>query len=72
MDAIIGRYRVHMEETQLVLIHRAGISFDLTRDEALAFADFTHVSQQTLTTLEYDTDPSLEQIVLDKGENRNK
>ena len=72
MDAIIGRYRIHMEKTQLVLIHPAGISFDLTGDEALALAAFTNVSQRTLTTLEYDTDPSLEQIVLDKDENRNK
>ena len=48
MDAILGRYRVHINDTRLVLTHPAGISFDITANEALAFLDFLESNQQTL------------------------
>ena len=43
MDAIIGRYRIRMEETRLVITHPAGISFDLTLDETLGLMDFIQI-----------------------------
>lgn len=48
MDAILGRYRVRVNDTGLVLTHPAGISFDITANEALAFLDFLESHQQTL------------------------
>jgi hypothetical protein len=69
MDAIIGRYRVHLEETGLVLRHPTGISFELTVDETLGLGNFIRVYQQTLTTLLRETDPALERIVLHKEDN---
>jgi hypothetical protein len=48
MDAILGRYRVHINDTGLVLTHPAGISFDITANEAMAFLDFLESHQHTL------------------------
>ncbi len=66
MDAIIGRYRVRMEEMGLVLTHSSGISFDLTAEEALDLMDFIKVYQQALMTTERETNPELERIVIDE------
>jgi hypothetical protein len=66
MEAIIGRYRVHMEKTGLVLKHAAGISFDLTLDETLELGDFINAYRQTLLTIKRDTDPHMESIVSDE------
>lgn len=72
MDAIIGKYRVRMEETGLILKHTSGISFDLTLDETIGLLDFLNAYRQTLLTMlrdvEVDTDPQMERIVLDKDE----
>ena len=65
MDAIIGRYRVRMEEIGLVLTHSSGISFDLTAEEALDLMDFIKVYQQALMTTERETNPEL-RIVIDE------
>jgi hypothetical protein len=68
MDAIIGRYRVRMEESGLVLRHPSGISFDLTPEETLALLGFINAYRQTLLLLqqqERETDPALQRIVLD-------
>ena len=48
MDAILGRYRVYINDTGLVLTHPAGISFDITANEALALLDFLESHQHTL------------------------
>lgn len=66
MDAIIGRYRAHMEESGLVLTHPTGICFDLTIEEALDLLDFIKVYQQALITKERDTSPELERVIIDE------
>ncbi|HEX6481062.1 MAG TPA: hypothetical protein VF043_19655 [Ktedonobacteraceae bacterium] len=70
MDAIIGKYRMHMEETGLILRHVSGISFDLTAEESLGLLDFLSAYRQTLQTLREDmeTEPQLERINLDKDQ----
>jgi hypothetical protein len=71
MDAIIGRYRVRMEETGLVLKHASGISFDLTPGETLGLLNFINVYRQTLHMMkenhDRDTDPQLERVMLQKN-----
>ncbi|GAC1392018.1 MAG: hypothetical protein NVSMB38_14120 [Ktedonobacteraceae bacterium] len=71
MDAIIGRYRVHMEEMGLILKHASGISFDLTPEETLSLLDFINAYRQTLLMMQQgnnrDTDPQLERIVIRKN-----
>ena len=69
MDAIIGRYRLRIEEMGLIITYGGGISFELTPEETLGLFDFLSVYQQTLITLqqhELDTEPRLESIVLNK------
>ena len=68
MDAIIGRYKVRMEESGLVLTHPSGISFDITKDEALELLDFLMVYRRTLITSERETNPELERIVIEERE----
>ena len=65
MDAILGRYRVRLETTGLVLTHEAGLSFDLTPDETLWLLDFLNVYRQTLITLQRETDPRIERIAVE-------
>ena len=65
MDAIIGRYRLHLEEDGLlVLKHPSGICFDLTAEEALEFLDFIGVYRKALLAIDRDTDPELARIVV--------
>jgi hypothetical protein len=71
MDAIIGRYRARMEENGLVIRHASGISFDLTIEETLGLLDFINAYRQTLMTMQRDTDPQLERIVLDRALERD-
>ena len=40
MDAIIGRYKVRIEETGLILKHPSGISFDFLPNEVLGALEF--------------------------------
>jgi hypothetical protein len=68
MDAIIGRYKVRMEDSGLVLTHPSGISFDITVDEALDLQDFLKVYRQALITSERETNPELERIVIEGHE----
>jgi len=72
MDAIIGRYRVRMEESGLVLGHMSGINFDLTVDETVGLLDFLNAYRQTLSALQHDndreTDPCMERVVVNKEE----
>jgi len=69
MDVIIGRYKVRMEDSGLVLTHPSGISFEITADEALELQDFLKVYRRTLMTSERDTNPELERILIEEREN---
>jgi hypothetical protein len=62
MDAILGRYRVRVNDTGLVLTHLAGISFDITANEALAFLDFLDSHQQTLIATQPEANPQAESV----------
>jgi hypothetical protein len=68
MDAIIGRYKARMGDTGFVLTHRSGISFDLTTDEALELLDFLKVYREALITVERETNPELERIIIEEHE----
>jgi hypothetical protein len=71
MDAIIGRYKVRMEETGLILRHTTGLSFELTVDETLGVLNFISVYRDTLLALqdeqETDTEPRMERVFIPKG-----
>lgn len=71
MDAIIGRYRVNVEETGIVLKHQSGICFDLQPHEALGILDFIKAYRQTLIMMERNTD-ALKSIVLDEYSGRSE
>jgi hypothetical protein len=63
-DAVIGRYRVDLEENGLlVLKHPAGICFDVTSDEALELFDFLSLHRSALLAIDRgqsrETDPIL-------------
>ena len=76
MDAIVGRYRVRLEEDGLlVLKHPSGICFDLTVEETLEFLDFISVYRKALLAIERDqnrdTDPELARIVVKEQADQN-
>ncbi len=77
MDAIIGRYRVSMEEMGLILKHQSGISFDLTADETLGLLDFINVYRKALLAVDHEdreyreTDPELKRIVIHEQESQD-
>ena len=71
MDAIIGRYRVRVEDTGIVLRHQSGICFDLLPDEALGILDFIKVYRQSLVIMERNTE-ALKSIVLDGYNERSE
>ena len=68
MDAIIGRYRLRMEETGLLLKHEAGIIFDMTPDETLGLLNFISAYRENLETMEVETEPRLKRILVEEGE----
>jgi len=59
MDAIIGRYKVSMEETGLVLRHPTGLSFDLEPNEVLGLWNFIDFYRKPLTDQQIEADPQL-------------
>jgi hypothetical protein len=63
MDAIIGRYKVSLEETGLILKHGTGIAFELTIEETLGFFSFLNVYHETLLTLKDDDEPETEKMI---------
>ena len=69
MDAAIGRYRVRVEKSGLVLTHPSGISFDISTVEALELSDFLKVYRRTLITSERETNPKLTRIFIEEREN---
>jgi len=72
MDAIIGRYKVRIEDEGIVLTHPSGISFEITSKEALDLQDLLKVYRETLLTSELSSEreknPELERIVIDVRE----
>ncbi len=62
MRAIIGKYRVSMDETMLVCTHPSGISFDLTPDEALGLMKFIKIYQDSITAAQFDVCPLVKRI----------
>ena len=62
MDAIIGRYKVRMEETGLVLRHPTGLSFDLEPNEVLGLWNFIDFYREQLSGMQIDTKPQIEAI----------
>ena len=48
MDAIIGKFKVRMDRSSVILTHPVGISFDLTPEEALGLRDIISVYRETL------------------------
>ncbi|HYU72884.1 MAG TPA: hypothetical protein VEL31_09405, partial [Ktedonobacteraceae bacterium] len=65
MRAIIGKYRVSMDETMLVCTHPSGISFDLTPDEALGLMKFIKVYQDAMMAAQFDVCPLVKRIDTD-------
>ena len=63
MDAIIGKFRVCTDENSVILTHRAGISFDLTPEEALGFVDIISVYRETLIDIAEDKEEEPEKIL---------
>ena len=62
MDAIIGRYRVGLEETGLTLKHEAGIAFELTIEETLGLFSFLNVYHGTLLALQDENEPETQKL----------
>ena len=57
MDAIIGRYKVRVEETGLVLRHPTGLSFELEPNEVLGLWHFIDFYREQFTDKQIETDP---------------
>jgi len=73
VDAIIGRYRLRMEDTGLILRHISGITFDMTPDEALGLLNFLSAYRENLTSfVELETNPDLKSIVVEKADKRDE
>ena len=64
MDMIIGKYRVRIEKTGLVLTHEAGISVDLTLKEATELMTCIKVYHKAIKAAQHDTEPSLSKTVV--------
>ncbi len=62
MDAIIGRYKVRMEETGLVLKHPSGVSFDFLPNEVLGLWNFIDFYREQLSDMQLNTRPQIEAI----------
>lgn len=56
MDAIIGRYKVRMEETGLVLRHPTGLIFDFEPNEVLGLWYFIDFYRGSFTDKQFETD----------------
>lgn len=72
MDAIVGKYKVRIDNNQLILSHSAGISFSLTLEEALGLFNFISVYQDTITHRLADTEPRIEIIPLKKPKDQKE
>ncbi len=62
MDAIIGKYRVSMEETGLIIKHPTGLSFELQPEEVIGLGNFIECYRKSLTEVQRETEPRLQAI----------
>jgi hypothetical protein len=62
MDAIIGGYKVRMEETGLILKHPSGLSFDFLPNEVLGLWNFIDFYREQLSDTQFDTKHQLEAV----------
>ena len=73
MDAIIGRYRLRIEDTGLVLRHMSGINFDMMPAEALGLLNFLSAYRENLTSFEEsETDHNLKRVAAEKTEQKDE
>ena len=72
MDAIIGKYRVRMEETGLVIKHPTGLSFDLLPDEVIGLGNFIECYRESLAEVQRETEPRLPAIDTEAVNDHNK
>ncbi len=63
MDAIIGRYKVGLKETGLILKHETGIAFELTIEETLGFFSFLNAYHGTLLALMDENEPETQKLI---------
>jgi hypothetical protein len=63
MDAQIGKFKVQVKESGLLLQHSMGMGFELTREEALGLLQFLQVYQQALLEQPGTTDPETQPII---------
>ena len=72
MDAIIGKYRVRMEETGLVIKHSTGLSFDLLPEEVIGLCNFIECYRESLAEVQQETEPRLKAIDTETVHDHNK
>lgn len=53
----IGKYKFHMEGTNLILTHSAGISFDMTPDEVAGLSTFINVYHNIINSRRHESGP---------------
>ncbi len=63
MDAIVGKFKVRMDRSSVVLTHPTGISFGLTPKEALGFGDIIKVYRETLIDIVCEQEEEPEKIL---------
>ena len=62
MDAIIGKYRVRMEEIGLIIKHPTGLSFELLPEEVIGLGNFIDCYRESLAEVQHETEPRLQAI----------
>lgn len=63
MDAQIGNFKVHLKKSGLLLRHRTGLGFEMTREEVLGFLKLLEMYQQTWLEQPGTTDPETQPII---------
>jgi hypothetical protein len=63
MDAQIGKFKVQVKKSGLLLRHSMGMGFELTREEALGLLQFLQVYQQALLEQPGTTDPETQPVI---------
>ena len=63
MDAQIGNFKIHLKKSGLLLRHRTGLGFEMTREEVLGFLKLLEVYQQTWPEQPGNSDPETQPII---------